>query len=77
VNSLGPGQDGVGTIRGRCRDAERVVDRRVFLFGGRWECEERELGDSIDLEDDGRHGISRLGVAAAGVNPGIERYGNT
>jgi hypothetical protein len=62
MNGLSPGQDDVLTIHGRGGGAERVVDRRAFLLGGRREREERKLGNSIDLEDNGRHCKNPPGV---------------
>lgn len=53
VDGLGPGENGIGTVHRRCRGTECIVYRSAFLFGGRWKREERELGSSINFEDDG------------------------
>ena len=53
VDGLSPGEDGIGTIHRRCGGTKSIVYRGAFLFGGRWEREERELWSSINLEDDG------------------------
>jgi hypothetical protein len=46
VNVFGPGQDGVRTIRGRCRGAGRVVGQRTFVFGGGGNARDVNLGAS-------------------------------
>ena len=57
MDGLGPGENGIGTVHRRGRGAECIVYRSTFLFGRRWERKEWEFGNSINLEDDGGHGI--------------------
>ena len=57
MNCLGPGENSSGTVYRRHRGAEGIVYSRAFLFGWRWECEEGEFRSSVNLEDDGWHGI--------------------
>lgn len=55
MDGLSPGQDGLGTVHRGCRGTECVVDCRAFLFRWRWESEESELRDGINLKNDRRH----------------------